>query len=82
MPSYLVLVPRDGEWHAATREGLAVTTTERTQIALRSMEGRRPPTIVVSTDMPTIDLVDLLTGTVEPTSRPATEPSTDGGEQP
>jgi len=71
MPRYLVLVPRDGEWHAATREGLLVTTTERTQIALRSLEGRRPPAILVSTETPTLDLVDLLTGAVEPTASPA-----------
>lgn len=69
MPRYAVLVPRDSEWYLATRGGRLVTTTERAQIALGRMEGRRPPAILVATDrstLPTIDLVDLLTGDVEP----------------
>jgi hypothetical protein len=73
VPRYLVLVPRDSEWYIATRNGKAVTTTERSQIALGRMEGRRPPAILVSTDrstLPTLDLVDLLTGDVEPIDRP------------
>jgi hypothetical protein len=67
VPRYLVLVPRDSEWYAATRNRRLVTTTERNQIALGRMEGRRPPAILISSEatVPTIDLVDLLTGDVE-----------------
>jgi hypothetical protein len=75
MPRYLVLVPRDGEWHAATRGDQLVTTTERAQIALRGMEGRRPPLIVLDADgpVPSWDLVDLLAISVQPTASNAGE---------
>lgn len=65
---YVVLVPQGDEWHIATRSGRLVTTTERTQVALGRIEGKRPPLIVAGTSaaVPLVDLVELLTGQESP----------------
>lgn len=75
MPSrFLVLVPAGEEWHIATRAGRLVTTTERTQIALGRIEGKRAPLILADNagSLPTVDLLELLTDQVQPadTARP------------
>lgn len=70
MPRFLVLVPQGDEWHIATRAGRLVTTTERTQIPLGRIEGRRPPAILADSvgELPTVDLFELLVDQNAPTS--------------
>lgn len=65
---FLVLVPRDDEWHLATNAGRLVTTTERTQIPLGKIEGKRAPVIGCDAvgGLPSIDLTELITGQVLP----------------
>lgn len=73
MPRFLVLVPQGDEWHIATRSGRLVTTTERTQIALGRIEGRRPPSILADAvgELPTVDLFELLVDQVAPAATSA-----------
>jgi hypothetical protein len=71
MPSrFLVLVPQGDDWHIATRGGALVTTTERQQIALGRIEGKRPPQILAdnAVTLPTVDLFELLADQVAPAS--------------
>jgi hypothetical protein len=73
---YLVLVPAGDEFHVATRGGRLVTTTERSQIGLGRIEGRRPPVILASNtgEVPTVDLWELVTDQAQPAA-PASEPT-------
>lgn len=71
---YLVLIPMGDEWHIATRAGRLITTSERTQIGLGRIEGRRPPVILADllgsgqVHLPTVDLLELVTDQAAPTS--------------
>lgn len=69
-PRFLVLVPKGDDFHIATRGGRLVTTTERTQIALGRVEGRRPPVILADStpNVATVDLFELLADQVAPTA--------------
>lgn len=87
MPSrFLVLVPAGEEWHIATRAGRLVTTTERTQIALGRIEGKRAPLILADNagSLPTVDLLELLTDQVQPAAdpEPADRPAAPEGPPP
>lgn len=74
MSRFIVLVPAGDEWHVVTRAGRLVTTTERSQVALGRIDGKRAPLILADNvgdevALPTVDLVELLTGSVEPAGR-------------
>lgn len=76
MPSrFLVLVPVGEDWHIATRGGALLTTTERVQIPLGRIEGKRPPQILAddTAGVPTIDLFEALADQVSPA--PAAPPA-------
>lgn len=74
---YLVLVPAGDEFHVATREGRIVTTTEKTQIGLGRIEGRRPPVVLASNvgSLPTVDLWALVTDQAAAPAAPVAEPA-------
>lgn len=66
MPSrFLCLIPAGDEWHIATRGGRLVTTTERAQIGLGRIEGKRAPVIAADNvglgraQLPTVDLFEV-----------------------
>jgi hypothetical protein len=71
---FLVLVPVGEDWHVATRDGALLTTTERTQIPLGRIEGKRPPAILANRTggVETRDLADILTDQAAPA--PPAEP--------
>jgi hypothetical protein len=71
-PRFLVLVPVADEWHVATNAGRLITTTERSQVALGRIEGKRAPFIGADNlgtgrvAVSSIDLTELITGQVAP----------------
>jgi hypothetical protein len=65
MARFLCLIPSGDEWHIATRGGRLVTTTERAQVGLGRIEGKRAPVIAADTVgsgtalLPTVDLYEV-----------------------
>ncbi|TFV90424.1 hypothetical protein [Blastococcus sp. CT_GayMR16] len=61
----LIPAPSGDEWHIATRGGRLVTTTERSQVALGRIGGRRAPLIAADNvgtgqmQLPTVDLFEM-----------------------
>lgn len=85
MPNrFLVLVPQGDEWHIATRAGRLVTTTERAQIGLGRIEGKRAPLILADAvgDLAVVDILELLTDQVAPPTASADRPAAPEGPPP